>query len=233
MENKFGKIIRHGEPREGEMAVRAECAAEIEKHIEAHVGKPTLVVHELASRNVHIDVHIVPPSPGRDFHTLITSGMSDKPMRTPPGAEQLRFAELMLCLPSSWRMKEYDVMSEETWRKDWPVMWLRKLARFPHMFGTWFHWGHSLPNGDPEAPLSPDTQLCAWVLLEPKLVGDQFKLMSRSDGAKTWFLAAVPVYKEEMELKLSQGAEKLEELLTAAGVTELVDPKRINVAFKH
>ncbi len=70
-------------------------------------------------------------------------------------------------------------------------------------------------------------------LLEPKLVGDQFKLMSRSDGAKTWFLAAVPVYKEEMELKLSQGAEKLEELLTAAGVSELVDPKRINVAFKH
>ncbi len=112
-------------------------------------------------------------------------------------------------------------------------MWLRKLARFPHMFGTWFHWGHSLPNGDPAAPLSPDTQLCAWALLEPKLVGDQFKLMSRSDGAKTWFLAAVPVYNEEMELKLSQGAEKLEELLTAAGVTELVDPKRINVAFKQ
>jgi hypothetical protein len=36
-----------------------------------------------------------------------------------------------------------------------------------------------------------------------------------------------------MELKLSQGAEKLEELLSAAGVTELIDPKRINVALKH
>jgi hypothetical protein len=62
MENKFGNIIRHGEPPEGEMPVRAQSAAEVDKHIETHVGKPTIVVHELASRNVHVDVHIVPPN---------------------------------------------------------------------------------------------------------------------------------------------------------------------------
>jgi hypothetical protein len=71
------------------------------------------------------------------------------------------------------------------------------------------------------------------VLLEPRLVPDEFKIMKRPDGAKTWFFAAVPLYKEEMELKLSEGTEKLEELFAAAGVTELIDPSRLNVAQKH
>lgn len=90
-----------------------------------------------------------------------------------------------------------------------------------------------MPNGDPPEPLSTDTYLCGWVLVEPKLVKGEFKLMSRSDGSKTWFLAAVPVYKEEMDLKLSEGAERLEELFAAAGVNELIDPKRTNVARKN
>lgn len=154
-------------------------------------------------------------------------------MNAPPPAGELKFAELMLCLPSSWRIDEGDISSEETWRKDWPTLWLRKLARFPHAFDTWFFWGHSLPNGDPPTPLAPDTSLCGWVLLEPRLVPDNFKIMKRADGGKTWFLAAVPLYKEEMQLKLSQGTEKLEELFASAGVTELIDPKRMNVAMKH
>ena len=53
---------------------------------------------------VHIDVHWVQPTPKRPYHTLVTSGMSDKPMTVPAGAEHLRFAELMLCLPPEWQM---------------------------------------------------------------------------------------------------------------------------------
>jgi hypothetical protein len=187
MENKFGRIIRHGGPEEGPAAIRSSSPEDIDRHIEQHLGKPSLVVHELASRHVHIDVHIVPAGHGRDFHTLITSGMSDKAMITPQGAEQLKYAELMLCLPSSWRMKGYEVLTEETWRKDWPVLLLKRLAKFPHVFGAWFHWGHSLPNGDPPETLSPDTQLCGWVLLEPKTVTDEFKLMRRVMEPKLGF----------------------------------------------
>ena len=233
MDNKFGKTIHHGDPVAGTPASRSESACEIDTHIEKHLGKPTLVLHELASRHVHVDVHIVPPGPDRDFHTLITSGMSDQPMNAPPGAEQLKYAELMLCLPSSWRMKEYEVLTDETWRKDWPVLWLKRLAKFPHVFRTWFFWGHSLPNGDPPTPLAPDTRLCGWVLLEPSLVKEEFKVMTRSDGSKTWFVAAVPVYKEEMDVKLTQGTEKLQELFSAAGVNELINPTRVNVARKN
>lgn len=233
MENKFGKIIRYGKPVEATAASRSEATEEIDRHIDRYIGERSLVIHEIGSQYVHVDVHIVSPRPERDFYTLITSGMSDKPMKAPPQAEELKYAELMLCLPRYWRMDAGEVVTEDTWRKDWPVLWLRRLARFPHEYSTWLFWGHSMPNGDPPEPLSPETQLCGWVLLEPKLVKEEFKLMTRSDGARTWFLAAVPVYKEEMDLKLSNGAERLEELFAQSGVTELVDPKRINVALRH
>lgn len=140
------------------------------------------------------------------------------------------FAELMLCMPSSWKTSAYDVVSEDTSDKDWPVIWLRRLARFPHQYSTWLWWGHSMPNGDPAVPLSTGTDLCGWVLLEPRFAPDQFKHLTRKDGSKIWFFAAVPVYKEEMALKISEGAERLEAIFKETGVTELIDSKRSNVA---
>jgi Suppressor of fused protein (SUFU) len=206
----------------------------IVKHIATHVGDATTVIHELASQYVHVDVHVVPPRPDRDFYTLVTSGMSNRPMKVPRQVKGkgLEFAELMLCLPRSWETNPGDAITSETWEKDWPVIWLRRLARFPHEYGTWLSWGHSIPNGDPAAPFSPDTELCGWVLMEPKLVSDSFKCLLREDGSKVFFHAAVPVYKEEMAVKIAQGADRLEELFGEYGVTELLDPKRMNVAAK-
>jgi len=224
----FSKILRYGAPSEDASVADSVAGVAIEKHIETHVGKPSLVLHEIGSRYVHIDVHVVAPKPDRDFYTLVTSGMSDKPMKAPRQAEGLEYSELMLCLPSNWTMKEFDVMSQETWNRDWPVIWLRQLARFPHQYKTWLFWGHSAPNGDPAMPFTPETKLCGWVLLEPQLVSDQFKVMTSEDGRKTLFHAAVPVYREEMDLKLREGAEKLQELFVQRGITELVDPLRTN-----
>jgi suppressor of fused protein SUFU len=204
-------------------------------HITTHIGKSEVVFHGLASPYVHVDVHVVPPRPDRDFYTLITSGMSDKPMNVPRKVRDkgFEFAELVLCLPSSWKMTNSgDVMTGETTGRDWPAIWLRKLARFPHEYNTWMWWGHSMPNGDPPMPFSEETDLCGWVLLEPKLAPDQFKHLTRRDGSKIRFLAAVPVYKEEMALKISEGSERLEEMLEDSGITELVDGKRSNVAAK-
>jgi hypothetical protein len=233
MKGLFSKILRHGAPAEDTSIGQPVSRAHVEQHIEAHLGKPSLVLHEIASRYVHIDVHVIAPQPGRDFYTLVTSVMSDKPMKAPKQAQGLEYAELMLCLPSGWKMKEHEVMSHETWNRDWPVIWLRQLARFPHQYKTWLFWGHSVPNGDPAVPFSPETKLCGWVLLEPRLVSDRFKVMASDDGRKTLFHAAVPVYKEEMDLKLSEGAERLQDLFVEHGITELVDFKRINAALKQ
>ena len=53
-----------------------------------------------------------------------------------------------------------------------------------------------------------------------------------SDGRVIRFWSLVPVYREEMDLKLKQGADALLERFDNAGITELVDPVRPNVAKK-
>ena len=227
------RILRYEEPDEDKSLGKSVSLEAVNQHVKIHIGEPSLVVHEIGSQYVHVDVHVVPPRPGREFFTLVTSGMSDKPMNAPVQAKGLELAELMLCLPSRWRLSAWDVVSAETWGKDWPVIWLRQLARFPHAYKTWLSWGHSVPNGDPPEPFSPEARFCGWVLLEPKLVSDQFKVLTREDGGKTLFHAAVPVFKEEMDLKIANGAERLEDLVAQHGITELVDPNRINVALKH
>ena len=50
----------------------------ITEHIEKYIGKVDFVYHEIISPLVHIDIHLVNPTPERNFYTLITSGMSDK-----------------------------------------------------------------------------------------------------------------------------------------------------------
>ena len=72
--------------------------------IEQHVDEVTMVFRELVPDRVHLDVHHVPPDASRDFHTLITTGMSSKPMTVPEGAEPFQLAELVMCLPANWKL---------------------------------------------------------------------------------------------------------------------------------
>ena len=54
--------------------------------VQRHLGPIDKVWHEILSDTVHLDVHHLPPSPGRNYHTLVTTGMSDLPMNAPPQA---------------------------------------------------------------------------------------------------------------------------------------------------
>ena len=79
-------VYRHTpRDREFEPAFGDQRAIEaIGRHVGRYVGKVRHVFHETISDLVHIDVHLVPPQPNRDFVTLVTSGMSDRPMDVPP-----------------------------------------------------------------------------------------------------------------------------------------------------
>lgn len=103
-------------------------------HIEKHIGPVDKVFHELISDMIHVDVHIVNPTPQRNVYTLVTSGMSDRPMTTHPNLPECAWSELMICLPPDWPMsnKEWNVPANF-----WPVQNLKFLACFPHQFNTW------------------------------------------------------------------------------------------------
>lgn len=199
----------------------------ISAHIETHVGPIANVWHEIVSDLVHIDLFQVAPTEDRPYWTLVTSGMSDLPMTVPAGLEEWAFAELMLCLPGDWKLKQSDFEDE---RYYWPLRWLKILARFPHEYKTWFCWGHSMPNGDPAEPFHESVAFAGMVLFRPKTVSREFWNLPVREGKVIEFFSVIPLYPGEMELKLRKGAEELEKRLDRIRASEIVTPGRKDVS---
>jgi hypothetical protein len=207
----------------------SEVIEAIGHHIRTHIGEVSHVFHELVSNLVHVDLHCIPSSDDRPYHTLVTSGMSERPMTVPAGAEDFRFAELMLCLPASWPLEQEAFADEANY---WPLRWLKMLARFPHEFGTWLAYGHTVPNGDPATPFASNTELCCALLTLPLLVPEDFLELPIRRKKTVQFYSLVPLYREEMEFKLAHGMDALGERLVEHNVTELLDVERSNVAIE-
>ncbi len=148
-------ILTHTRKKEFELALSdGDSIEKISAHIEKHIGEITHVFHEILSDQVHIDVHHIALTLARNYHTFVSSGMSDKAMSVPEGREEFRFAELMLALPADWPI------SDEAFKKEnnyWPIRWLKILARLPHEYDTWLEYGHTVPNGDPAKPFTSKT----------------------------------------------------------------------------
>src|SRR5262249_6607901 len=104
-------ILRH-QPRERQLEPAIGDGANIEKisaHIERPVGPVASVFHEILSDLVHVDIHLVAPANNRNFYTLVTSGMSDRPMTPPEECGEVRFAEIVCCLPPDWPLAQEDL----------------------------------------------------------------------------------------------------------------------------
>lgn len=220
-------IYYHKAAREFEAAIGYEdTIQQVSDHIEQHIGDPAQVYHEIVSDKVHLDIHIVNPTPQRNYYTLVTSGMSDRPMTVPQGAEAYRYAEMMLCLPPDWNMDQ-NAWSDE--RHYWPIRWLKTLARLPHEYDTWLGYYHTIPNGDPPRPFARNTQLCCAMVFYPVLFPREFHTLPVDEDRTIYFYSMLSLYEEEMNLKLQAGAGALLDRLESAGVTELLDIKRPNV----
>jgi len=201
----------------------------IAHHIAANLGEVSSVFHEMISDLVHLDINFIQPSPSRPYHTLVTSGMSDRPMKAPTESPLLTRAELTICLPPKWRLSQEDFRDD---RNYWPLRLLKELARLPHQYKTWLWEGHTVPNGDPPRPYSRDTRLCCALLCRPKLLPEQFFKLEAGTGKTIHFFSVVPIYREEIDYKLKKGYDSLAGLLQANGVTELLDLRRVNVCRK-
>ena len=199
-------------------------------HIQKHIGEIAVVFHENVSTDVHIDVYHVAPSRSRPFHTLITCGMSGRSMSAPADWEDGRFAELMICLPSSWPVDATAFENEEYY---WPIRILKLAARYPHENKTWLYAGHSVLWHDPPQPFAINTKMASIVLRYPFLVSINARTIQTRAGKQIPLWAIVPLYVEEWEFKNRNGFEALEELLVENEITELLDPKRTNVALKQ
>jgi hypothetical protein len=213
-------------PSESPPVRNTENHAAIVAHVQQHIGQVAHVFQEVVSPVLFVDVLVVNPTPERNWHTLVTSGMSSRAMNVPAGAEDFRYAEVMLCLPADWKLDPESLNYEEHF---WPLRWLRLLARNVHQYKTWLGYGHTVPNADPPAPFSYNTKLCGVLLIPPQSITQRFRMLDT--GLKQiHFLAMVPIYKEELELRLNQNAKTLIQRLSDSGVDELLNLKRKNVS---
>ena len=196
---------------------------EINAHITMYIGPPATVWHEVFSPTVHVDIHLVKPTAARNFYTLVTSGMSDRPMNSP--FRGLEYAELLICLPAHWELNEKSVFVE---RNYWPIRQLKYLARIPHEFDTWIWASHTIPNGDPPVRFADNTKMSCSLLSYPRMFGEGVGTLSVREGKEINFLSLIPIYEEEMEFKLEQGPDALHARFDEHRVCELLDINRPN-----
>ncbi len=208
----------------------------ISEHIERHIGKIESVFHEIISDLVHIDVHWVKPTEKFHFHSLVTSGMSDKPMTVPEGLEEYKYAELCILLPGNWAIDGTNYQTMEEAFKDeknyWPVRWLKTIARFPHEYDTWVGRGHTIPNGEDAEPFADNTKFGCMILLPSLSLGGNFYKLKINDEKVITFYCLYPLFKEEMELKLKKGSDALINKFEKYRVTDIVDIERPNTCLK-
>jgi hypothetical protein len=197
----------------------------ITDHIERYFGTDFFVLDEKKSSVVHVDVHVVRPTPTRPYFTLLTSGMSDLDMRVPEGLEDLALAEVCLCLPKEWPL----AMDDFGWREPryfWPIAILQQAARYPHINQTWFSWGHTVGSVERPEPLYVETRFTGLMLLNPATFPEGADTVETEDGRAIHYLALIPLLEQEMKFKQKFDSGTLEEKLKEADVTELLNPKR-------
>jgi hypothetical protein len=189
-------------------------------HVARYIGDPAEGLHELIPEELHVDIHKVAPVPSRNYYTLVTTGMCARPMAVPARSPALKYAELMISLPSSWPLT--------TNRHGWPILWLRLLARMPGEHDTFLAEGHTIPNGDPPEPFGPGTKMSCMLVRKPQTAPEAFRTL-RIGKRTINFYGLVPIYENEMHYALENGYEALDALLRQKGVTELLDVKRPSV----
>ena len=204
---------------------------EICDHFEKYIGKIDSVFHEILSEYVHIDVHWIKPTPETPYNVLFTTGMSDYPMYLPEGLDDpndYSHAELMVYLPANWPISDEAFKDDDNY---WPIYFLKMIARFPHQYKTWMAEGHTIPNGPDAEPIA-NTDFGCILLMPPYLSAPQdFLKLHTKDGTIINFYCILPIYPEEMDLKLEEGVDELLSLFDEYQISEVIDIHRKNVAL--
>jgi hypothetical protein len=199
---------------------------QIRSHVERYIGRIERVFPgDPASATA--DVLHVQPLDSRPYHTLITAGMSSVAMPVPPEVNAPHRLELMITLPEGWK-PEGSVADDLA---HWPTRLLQSLSRVPREPGRWLGWGHTIRNGEPPQPYASNTQLCG-VIIAPSLMVPVGFYELNVDGERVAFYAAIPLYREELDLKQSKGMEVLLGKLLEKDINDIVYLKRRNVAKK-
>lgn len=187
------------------------------------------VFHEIVSDKIHVDIFLIKANKERDYHILMTSGMSSLPMNVPSDLRGLEYAEVVALLPVNWPLEQKAFEDENNY---WPIRQLKHLARFPHMYDTWVGEGHTITNGNPPEPMADKNDFVGIVLLPSITLPEDF-LTIESNGQIINVYSMIPLYNEEMDFKLKYGTDELLGKFQKFDIKEIIDINRPNTCKKR
>lgn len=204
-------IYRHTEQADAGLPPLNEGLREaIAGHLDTWIDGEPWVLSEIVSEAIKLDLFIYPPTPEREVYTIVTCGMSEAPMTVPEGAEEWNRCELVLLLPADWPVPEYgEDIAKSAFTDDknyWPIRAMKEAAHLPRLYDTWLTYGHTIATDDGEPYAGTDF---TGLLVGPEMTLDEGFDALEYDGNKIWFWGLYPLYSDEMEFKLAEGAEAL------------------------
>lgn len=79
------------------------------EHYKKYIGEPDLINIETVSESLNINLIIFRANDQRDFHTIITSGMSLLPAQVSEDNKDWEYTELIMYLPASYSVAKEDI----------------------------------------------------------------------------------------------------------------------------
>ncbi len=200
------RIVRHSEDDECMYYVTEKNFTDtINEYFASKYPLKETLVYSRENNDGFISVNVMCPSTEveieNDFYVIYTTGMSELAMNMPEELKaeykHLERAELFATVPAHVPIEE--ILGGKYF---WIIGTIANLAGFAHDYNTWFSHGHTIPNGAEGNPYTEDNQFTGSLLVFDEVV-------EAEDDVQITMLEMVPLYTEEMNLKLDVGVEKL------------------------
>lgn len=169
-----------------------------------------------------LSFHVFQPTEASRHWTVVTDGMSARPMDGPVSDSGATRAELVLRLPPDWRIGH--AVAQRDSEASWPIDSLRVVAD-PHRYGAVLRLGETIAFDEPPQPLHASTKLAGWVLV-PGLSLEGPGTLTRPDGTQIDLLSLVALHHAEIELARAQGLPALMKALDWKSLPLVLDPQR-------
>lgn len=189
----------------------------------AAVDKQALV-EIIPTTDPPIAIHVMRPTKLRKYLTLFTTGLSSRPMTTPPGSEAYQLAELAMFLPPDWPIERADLDKPQN---RWPFEVLRKIAGYPHAENSWLGFPVTIfANEEPPKPFAPGCPFSATLLA---MNIDDVGPIYASANRQIQIYTLMPLYADERQLEMTQGLPALFKAFDKHKVEKVVDVSRRSV----
>jgi hypothetical protein len=206
----------------------ARYLEDLSAHLKEHVGEIDHVIHEIISYTVHLEILVVRPTPRLPFVTIMTSGLSDRRMKTPIGVEDTPahgYAEFIAFLNPEWPI-DFPDRDEGGLDQAWPERILRGYSKWVHEEGTFYDWYHTSSNDTPAVPFVDHSEMSGLLFTPPYLLLPDAWFVPTFDGKIVKLLNVVPITSVEVDFGVKYGGDSLFEELRANNCNFTFDPQR-------